>query len=314
MPLLVYIRISRTTIFGHLIAMIQNWQKQGLIYSGRAQIPTVLELDSVWRIYFADRTIENKSFIRYIDVEKGNPKNILYEHKESLLLLGNHGTFDHDGIMPSWLLKKEDEIWLYYIGWSQRKDVPYQNAIGLAISQDNGKTFFKFNEAPILSTKYDEPYFTSTPCVLEIKGCYHLFYLSCDGWQGSEAKYNIKHRTGDGYDWSWPRVAIDYKSSDEGGICRPCIIDNKMWYCYRKNSDYRTNKNNSYRIGYAESKNFAMPWIRKDEEVGLNLSENGFDSEMLCYPFVLEYNNQYYIFYNGNGFGATGFGYATLDL
>lgn len=300
--------------------MIQNWQKQGLIYSGRAQIPTVLELDNIWRIYFADRTIDNKSFIRYIDVEKGNPKNILYEHKESLLLSGDLGTFDHDGVMPSCFLKKKNEIWLYYIGWSQRKDVPYQNAIGLAISRDDGKTFNKFSEGPILSTKYDEPYFTSTPYVLEIQDYYHLFYLSCDEWVESEARYNIKHRVSrgtslefGGNEWNWPHIAIDYKSASEGGICRPSIIDNEMWYCYRNIKNYRTNKNNSYRIGYAENKNYGLTWTRKDEEVNLTLSEDGWDSEMLCYPFVLEYDNKYWMFYNGNGFGATGFGYATLD-
>jgi len=297
--------------------MIQNWQKQGLIYSSRAQIPTVLEIDKIWRIYFADRTSDNKSFIRYIDVEAGNPKNILYEHKESVIPWGLPGTFDSSGIMPSWILKEKNHYLMYYIGWTQRKDVPYQNAIGLALSMDNGKTFHKYSEGPILAANLEDPYFVSTPCVLYSKtNYYYMWYLSCTEWGNNEPRYMIKDRySRDGRIWKTnsSQACIDYKNLEEGGICRPVILsveDGKIWYCYRGVKDYRTDKSQSYRIGYA--KIFKYDYVRKDEEVNLKLSENGWDSEMLCYPFILKHKELYYMFYNGNGFGTTGFGYATL--
>jgi len=34
---------------------------------------------------------------------------------------------------------------------------------------------------------------------------------------------------------------------------------------------------------------------------------------MVEYPHVIAYQNQMYMFYNGNGFGETGFGYAILS-
>ena len=85
-----------------------------------------------------------------------------------------------------------------------------------------------------------------------------------------------------------------------------------MWYSYRGGSEYRTNLSQSYRIGYAESLD-GLKWTRKDEQVGIDVSKSGWDSEMICYPFVLDINDRRYMFYNGNGFGKSGLGYAMLD-
>ena len=84
-----------------------------------------------------------------------------------------------------------------------------------------------------------------------------------------------------------------------------------MWYAHRNACNYRTNKNDAYKIGYAES-NDGVKWIRFDDNVGVNLSLNGWDSQMMSYPNVIKYNSKLYMFYNGNGFGQTGFGYAVL--
>lgn len=45
--------------------------------------------------------------------------------------------------MSSSIIKNEDELWMYYVGWSRLQSVPYNWAIGLAISIDNGQTFTK---------------------------------------------------------------------------------------------------------------------------------------------------------------------------
>ena len=66
-----------------------------------------------------------------------------------------------------------------------------------------------------------------------------------------------------------------------------------------------------YYIGYAESCD-GIHWIRKDEEAGIELSESGWDGQNLSYPYVYVYKDKTYLFYNGNGCGKTGFGYAEL--
>ena len=50
----------------------------------------------------------------------------------------------------------------------------------------------------------------------------------------------------------------------------------KMWYSYR---------GDRYHIGYAESYD-GINWTRKDEKAGIDISETGFDSDMVlsaCY-------------------------------
>ena len=53
-----------------------------------------------------------------------------------------------------------------------------------------------------------------------------------------------------------------------------------------------------------------MDWTRKDGEAGIEVSLEGWDSEMISYPFVFNNGEDLIMLYNGNGFGKTGFGYA----
>jgi hypothetical protein len=85
-----------------------------------------------------------------------------------------------------------------------------------------------------------------------------------------------------------------------------------MWYSYRRVDGYRTDPTKSYRLGYAES-NDGITWTRKDSSVGITRSETGWDSEMICYSHVVDHGGRRYLFYNGNGFGQSGIGYAILD-
>jgi hypothetical protein len=167
-----------------------------------------------------------------------------------------------------------------------------------------------------------EPHLCATPCVLIENQTWRMWYLSGVEWKShsgiSEPYYHIKYAESlDGVYWKRDgKICIDFKNFDEGGIARPSVIKDgniyRMWYSYRGGKDYRTNRSQSYRIGYAESLD-GQEWLRKDNEVGIGLSDTGWDSEMIGYPFVIKIKNKIYMFYNGNGFGKSGFGYATLD-
>jgi len=85
-----------------------------------------------------------------------------------------------------------------------------------------------------------------------------------------------------------------------------------MLYSYRSIDSYRTDPKQGYRLGYAESLD-GIHWIRKDNEVGIARSKEGWDSEMIEYCHVFRHDDKIYLFYNGNGFGKSGFGYAVLD-
>ena len=304
------------------------WKKGGLIFNvdgsqnwnkSHAQVPVADVLDDRIRIYYATRDINGKSNTSFIEVNKQCPSEVLYQHNKTLLELGRLGTFDDSCIMPSSVVNVGNKKYLYYIGWTTRGTVPYQNAIGLATSIDGGRTFQRFSEGPIITVNRIEPYFSGTSFVLYDSGIFKMWYLSCIGWEVIEERpepiYNIKYaESADGIDWiQTGKVAIELEG-DEGGLVSASVIKEnglyKMWFGKRKKSGYRSNKSNTYRIGYAESID-GTNWERKDVLAGIELSEKGWDSEMISYPNVVLANDIMFMFYNGNGFGKSGFGFVT---
>jgi hypothetical protein len=305
------------------------WQKRGLIYhtdsrlpwaKTHAQIPTVDVLDeNRLMIFFSSRDEVNRSLIARIEVDVHNPANIIYIHAEPLLLLGKIGAFDDCGMMPSSIVNWNGRKYLYYIGWNVRNTVPYQNSVGLAVSEDGGQNYQRMFDGPVMDRTAEEPYFCATTCIRIENGIWRNWYLSCTGWEmmagKMEPRYHLKYaESHDGIHWRREgRVAIDYANTAEGGIVRASVCKDgelyRMWYSYRSHIDYRSVQSNSYRIGYAES-NDGLVWTRLDDQAGIELSADGWDSFMLAYPEVVDVAGHRYMFYNGNGFGQTGFGYA----
>lgn len=313
---------------------MRKWNKKGLIYVpdgslnwsiSHAQVPVAdfIEDQNRIKIYFSTRDEFSRSRPAYIIVDADNPKIILEIGKEPILELGNLGTFDDCGVMPSWIVtRNNNEKWLYYIGWNVRNTIPYHNAVGLAISTDGGVVFNKFSEGPLWDRNHKDPHYSGTSCVLFDEGVWKNWYLSCTEWRDvngkSEPRYHIKYAESlNGIDWIRNGViAIDYLNFDEAGIVKASVIKENerycMWYSYRNFENYRVNKENSYRIGYAESSD-GLSWVRKDKSSGIKRSDYGWDSKMIEYPHVVKVKDKTYMFYNGNGFGASGFGYAELE-
>jgi len=303
--------------------MHQYWDKLGLIYDGKtnpdysyASVPVLLFLNRhTARIYFSSRDYHNRSFPFYLDYDL-RYKKILDILPEPLLVPGDWGAFDDSGIMPTCVVKYNTEIRLYYIGWNLGITVPFRNSLGLAVSYDNGSNFKKAFKGPVLDRNKHEPHFNASACIINEGDIWKIWYLSCIKWEknndGIKHYYHIKYaESPNGIDWVRNgRVAIDFKYPNEYAISVPRVIQEnglyKMWYSYRGGSI-----SEKYRIGYAESEN-GIDWIRKDENMNLPVSESGWDSDMICYPCIFDYEGDKYMLYNGNGYGKTGFGLAVL--
>jgi hypothetical protein len=307
-----------------------KWEKKGVIFcpSGdsawmvtHVSIPVVDVVEnSRLRLYFGTRDNRNRSFPGYLEVDAADPSRVLYVHSDPVLTLGPSGSFDDSGIMPSWIVDVGEEKFLYYIGWNQGVIVPYQLAIGLAVSRDGGRTFAKLSSGPICDRGLDDPYFCTTPCVLREETRWRMWYTSCTGWEEVlgryEPRYHVKYaESTDGIRWSREgTVCIGYDNFTEA-IARPCVYRHagayRMLYSYRNLTNYRTDPGRSYRLGYARSED-GIRWERCDEAVGITRSREGWDSEMIEYCYTLRVGATRYLFYNGNGFGKTGVGYAIL--
>ena len=119
----------------------------------------------------------------------------------------------------------------------------------------------------------------------------------------------------DGLNWRKEnRNLIENKVEENEAQASPDVFfsNNKyhMFFCYRKSLNYRI-KEGGYRIGYASSTDM-LNWIRDDSKAGIDVSSEGWDSEMISYPHVFELDNNIYMLYLGNNVGRNGFGLAEL--
>jgi predicted GH43/DUF377 family glycosyl hydrolase len=281
-----------------------------------AQVPTVWVKDNVTlRIFFATRPEPGLSVTTFIDVDANDPRRIIYVHDKPILPLGKPGTFDEHGVMPSSVVEWEGKLLLYYSGWSRSVGVPYTNLTGVAISED-GETFKKLFEGPILTKTPLEPYSATSPFVMRIAGRWRMWYCSGVGWQEVDGKlehqYDIKSASSiDGLIWAQSADCALPCLEDEA-LTRPTVLESDgsfhMWFCYRHLRDFRDGQG-SYRIGYAQSPD-SINWQRADPDGGLTLGDSGWDSSMVAYPHVIKLGNRILMFYNGNGFGQAGLGFA----
>lgn len=305
-----------------------KWVKRGLVFNvegqsgwmnSHAQVPTVLVREESLRVYFAARPQPDFSLTTYLDLDVNDPTRILYLHAEPILAPGEKGLFDEFGIMPSEILEHEGRVWLYYGGWRRDVSIPYNVTTGLAVSSDGGNTFRKCGKGPILGRSLWDPYSATAPCVLKEDDKWHMWYCAGLEWVVVRGKqehtYTIKYASSeDGSFWKPMKDPVIAQQNKYEAVTRPSVIKighrYHMWFCYRGSEDFRDGEN-SYRMGYAWSDDRAH-WRRDDSQAGIDVSESGWDSKMIAYPYVVKVNEKYLMFYNGNGFGQSGMGYAEL--
>ena len=301
-----------------------NWIKLGLIFNPEIlvkrgltaalmPIPQILDQKkNLVKVYFAPRDSLNRSELHYFIIDLNNPFDIKEISEKPIFQHGVTGAFDDSGITPGNMLFQENKILFYYTGWNLTKNVPFNNSIGIAEWNINKKVFERYGDGPVMTRTLHEPYSCASPFVMYDDGIYKMWYASMDKWDaaGSEVKhyYNIKYAESvDGVQWKRDVcVVIDYEKDDEYAFGRPFVIKEyetyKMWYAFR---------GESYRIGYAESSDGKV-WKRMDSEAGIDVSFEGWDSEMIEYPAIFDLNDNRYMLYNGNGYGKTGIGLAVL--
>lgn len=304
---------------------MMTWEKIKQVFAPDARLPwmkshaanpfPVKLNDGVYRIYFTCRDEDNRSHIAYVDIDFDHDFQLLGISEEPVLMPGSLGLFDDSGVAMGCMLNINACPHLYYLGWNLKQTVPWMNTIGLAKFNSESQQFEKVSRAPILDRSHEDPYSLSYPFVLFDAGKYKMWYGSNLSW-GKES-YSMQHvikyaESDDGIHWQRNHtIAIPLQHEGEYAISKPFVIKENntyyMWYTYRGHGPIST-----YRIGFAVSKD-GLHWKRKDEEMGLEISnELAWDSHMLCYPSLLKHREHWYLLYNGNDYGQTGFGLARL--
>ena len=303
------------------------WHKLGVVFKpdgamdwavSHAMVPTPMCIgNDIVRVYVSFRDKLSVGRIGYVEVSADDPVKVLAVSNQPVLDVGLRGTFDENGVIPTCVVDVTlDTKYMYYVGFELGTKIRYRLLTGLAVSHDGGKSFQRLRRTPILERSDEELYFRCGPFVLKEGGVFKMWYVGGSSWTVIAGKempvYELKYlESSDGIEWGLlGKTCLALNDPDEHGFGRPFVVKEnglyKLFYSIRRRSLA------TYRLGYAESKD-GINWQRYDQELGLDVSPEGWDSEAIMYSAVIRLRNRTYMFYNGNNFGETGFGVAVLE-
>lgn len=302
-----------------------NWRKTGRLFEAdlpgltHGSHPCIIHYrDDTFIVAFTCRDANQKShvFLSYANVSEGQ---ILLQGEPVLALSpGDAGYFDCDGVISGCLLNDKGQYYLYFVGWQNLPDGLWLCDTGRAILDPDRLQLKKEFLGPVFGRDRNHPLFAAaTAFYITDEGQWHTWYNSGIKWEkeadGWHHRYGLHHAvSSNGLDWACDAgMCIPFADEYEYAFGRPSVVSWEssfhMWFAHRATQNIST-----YRMGYATSQD-GVNWDRNDSISGIDVSDTGWDSEMICYPCVFEHKGCKYMLYNGNGYGRTGFGLAVLD-
>jgi hypothetical protein len=313
-----------------MVIILPKWEKRGLIFSRddgvffkshAMRVVPYLKQNGLLRLFLSSRCGEDMMHPTFIDVDPEDPTKVIEVGEEPLLEIGSPGLFDDSGITLGSIVRTESHDYAYYTGWKRRRyGVSFELSIGVALINDDGDTMEKISSGPVLAQDRNHPFLVAGPFVIKDDNSgFRMWYCSGAQWKqrehGPEPIYTVYNAlSDDGLTWRdfSKTPSIPYVFDGEV-ISAPWVLRLNngylMYYPFRGSIDRDAKK---YTIGAAVSVD-GMNWVRRDSEVGVDKSESGWDSEMICYPAIFNYGDRTYMFYSGNAVGKGGIGYAVAD-
>lgn len=305
--------------------MRHRWRKLGLLYcpSGDRRHPKLLSHAAnplpvhmegdVYRIYFSGRDALQRSSVGAVDIDIVK-RQVVNEHSEPFFEHGPAGSFYADGVSVGNCYEADGRRHMLFMGWQNPPDAHWRGDIGrLQVGEDFGLTMA--DTQPLLASDATDPLSLSYPWVMRSgRGeRFDMWYGSTLNWDAGngEMLHVIQHASStDGERWEKSGLALPFEIGVAQAFSRPTVVRDAdglhMWFSYRGEAG------RTYRIGYA-----ACPpggtWMLRLADTGIDVSSDGWDSEMIEYPFVFEHGGLRYMLYNGNGYGRSGFGLAVAS-
>lgn len=298
------------------------WQKLGLIYTPKPTHPKLLSHSAnplpvhlegdIYRVFFNGRDSANKSSIGYVDINI-EEREVIHVCDKPAFLYGPEGSFYEYGVSIGNCYKVKDVTYMLFMGWQHPPAGHWRGDIGrLVLESDNSLRLDR--DTPFMGSNDVDPISLSYPHAMWTGTRYEMWYGSTTTWDGEngEMVHAINHAiSADGQNWDRKGLALPFQIGVAQAFSRPTVIGSEnegydMWFSYRGRAGY------TYRIGYAR-KNPGGQWKLRLDEIGLDVSASGWDSEMIEYPFVFDHNGRRYMLYCGNGYGKSGFGAAVMQ-
>ncbi|MBA2710850.1 MAG: hypothetical protein H0U57_09690 [Tatlockia sp.] len=301
-----------------------NWKKIGVVFEpnipgfSHGSHPCAVHFkDDIFVVAFTCRDLQSRSHV-FLSYSKVSNKGMeLLGTPKLALAPGETGYFDCDGTISVCFVENNNQHYLYYVGWQNLPENLWLCDTGRAILNLENLTLKKEFLGPVLGRDKNNPLFAAATAFHIKDNIWHTWYNSGIKWEKLESgwhhHYGIHHaQSQNGIDWvSDPGMCIPFADEYEYAFGRPSVYYNEglyyMWFAHRATKDIAT-----YRIGFASSED-GLGWERNDKLSGIDVSSEGWDSEMICYPYIFEHEDQLYMLYNGNDYGKTGFGIAVLE-
>ncbi len=300
------------------------WRKRGQVFAPaggeftHGSHPCAVQVEGDrFVVAFTRRDAKQRShiFLTYATVAQGRVS--LVGEPKMALRYGEPGCFDCDGVISVCFVTHRGRIYLYYVGWQNLPDSLWICDTGRAVLDPATLELTREFPGPVLARDKNNPLFAAATAFHVSGDKWRTWYNSGIKWERTESGW--KHYYGihyaesdDGIDWvSFPGLCVPFADQYEYAFGRPTVYLSDdtyfMWFAHRATRDI-----NTYRIGFASSQD-GRNWVRNDAISGIGVSASGWDSEMICYPYVFEHRGLLYMLYNGNGYGKTGFGLAILE-
>lgn len=299
-----------------------RWIKLGRIYDpipkgsrlathAANPVPVHLQGD-VFRVFYSGRDARNRSSVGAVDIDILRAR-VVQDHPAVQFSYGAPDSCFPDGVSIGCHYRAAGRHWMLFMGWQSPPGAHWRGDIGrLEIKPD--LALAPAEKTPFLGADAEfDPVSLSYPWVLRLNDLWHMWYGSTVTWDtgNGEMLHVINHATSaDGQNWHRHGQAVPHALGVAQAFSRPTVIKDRerlaMWFSYRSGTGQ------PYRIGHAVSAD-GSTWTLALDRSGIDVSPDGWDSDMICYPCVFQHAGRTWMLYNGNGFGATGFGLAVLD-
>lgn len=305
--------------------MSQRWQKLGLLYRPEGQdrhpklvshaanpLPLILDGD-VYRIFYSGRDENNRSSVGAVDIDIVR-REVIEEHRDPFFEHGAEGSFFADGVSIGCCYQVDEVQYMLFMGWQNPATGHWRGDIGRLVVRPD-LTLALDDARPLLGSDETDPLSLSYPWVMgDAASGYQMWYGSTSTWNAGngEMLHVINRATSlDGHHWLREGLAVPYEIGTAQAFSRPSVVAKSGQGGYAMWFSYRSGGGEAYRIGYATSPD-GKRWELSNEDAGITVSTNGWDSQMIEYPCIFDHKGQRLMLYNGNGYGESGFGLAVL--
>jgi len=298
------------------------WRRLGLVYrptghhsllQTHAALPVAVPLGGdLARVYYSGRDAGNRSSIASLVLRLGEAPRVEEQPSSPLLTPGTGGAFDDSGCSVGCVVPEPAGDRLYYMGWNLGIEVPWRNAIGLALGDARTGRFERFCAGPIMDRDTVDHFSLSYPWVLKLGTAdWRMWYGTHLAWgtNRSDMHHAIRAaRSPDGIQWTRDAKVVLAPEGEEIAVVRPCVLAAgsaaEMWFTHRADDG-------PYRLAHADSEDL-IHW-RRDTIAVLEPDPDGWEAGAIAYASAFLAADRRWLLYNGAGYGKAGFGLAVWE-